>query len=71
MSAEMRERGFVNGDRGDNFNINLTHDQKEQYGLQFNETPQAPGIVGEFQASFTIDIHIFPTFPLCLPNSND
>jgi hypothetical protein len=44
----MRERGYINGDQTDNFNMNLTRDQKEQYGLQFdNETTEAPGIVGK------------------------
>ncbi|XP_011498975.1 PREDICTED: FCH and double SH3 domains protein 2 [Ceratosolen solmsi marchali] len=46
LMNEMRERGFVNGDQTDNFNMNLTRDQKEQYGLQFdNENTEAPGIV--------------------------
>ncbi|KAJ8687996.1 hypothetical protein QAD02_023791 [Eretmocerus hayati] len=45
LMNEMRERGYVNGDRQDNFDINLTKNQKDQYGLQFdNETPQAPEI---------------------------
>ncbi|XP_031777106.1 protein nervous wreck isoform X2 [Nasonia vitripennis] len=36
LMNEMRERGYVNGDRPDSFNMNLTRDQKEQYGLQFD-----------------------------------
>lgn len=62
----MRERGYVNGDRPDNFNMNLTTDQKEQYGLQFDgeeatqEQPQpqplqqqpTPGIVGKLLITF-------------------
>ncbi|XP_023245872.1 F-BAR and double SH3 domains protein 2 [Copidosoma floridanum] len=48
LMNEMRERGFVNGDRPDSFDMNLTKGQKNQYGLQFDsekDTPQAPGII--------------------------
>ena len=47
----MRERGYVNGDRPDNFDMNLSNNQKEQYGLQFNDNDmsQTPGIVGTYE----------------------
>lgn len=47
----MRERGYVNGDRADSFDMNLTNNQKEHYGLQFDKenTPsqETPGIISK------------------------
>lgn len=42
------EKSMVNGDSG--FMINLSQDQKEQYGSQFeeDEPDETPGILGEF-----------------------
>lgn len=54
----MRERGYVNGDRADSFDISLTNNQKEQYGLQFDNkqdtptTQETPGIISKIPSPF-------------------
>lgn len=58
----MRERGYVNGDRPDSFNMNLTKDQKNQYGLQFDEEKtQTPGITSEFTRVMFLQEQLFNT----------
>lgn len=39
------EKPVVNGEGG--FVIHLSKDQKDHYGSQFEEKPEAPGILGE------------------------
>lgn len=39
------EKPVVNGESG--FMINLSKDQKDHYGSQFEDKPEAPGILGE------------------------
>lgn len=47
MAVESQEeKPVVNGD-GDGFVINLSKDQKDHYGSQFEDRPEAPGILGE------------------------
>lgn len=43
--VESQEEKAMNGESG--FMINLSKDQKDHYGSQFDENQEAPGILGE------------------------